>query len=76
MKLTLKAARTNKGLTQEEAAKAIGVTRDTISNWERGATYPDVINLKAIEEVYQVGYNELIFLPFRDALSVKKKKGA
>lgn len=61
--LTLKAARANKGLTQEEAGKLIGVSADTISNWERYISFPDVVQLKQIERVYGIGYQDLIFLP-------------
>ena len=63
LELTLKAARINKGLTQEEAGKKIGVSADVISNWERQISFPDVIQLKAIEKVYRVDYQHLIFLP-------------
>lgn len=72
MKITLKAARVNKGLTQEEAAIKIGVTKDTISNWERGKSYPDALNLKGIEEVYGISYNNIIFLPRNYGLTVKR----
>lgn len=64
MKLTLKAARTNKGLSQEEAAKLIGVGTDTLGNYERGITYPDIPILKNIEKVYGVEYKDIIFLPW------------
>lgn len=60
---TLKTAREKKGLTQEEAAKLIGVGKDTISNYERGKSYPDVPVLRKIEEVYGIPYEKLIFLP-------------
>lgn len=63
MKVTLKAARINKGLTQEEAAKLIGVGVDTLGNYERGLTYPDIPILKNIEKVYEVEYSNIIFLP-------------
>ena len=63
MKVTLKAARTNKGLSQEEAAKLIGISIDTLGNYERGLTFPDVPVLKKIEEVYEVEYKDIIFLP-------------
>ncbi len=63
MKVTLKAARTNKGLSQEEASKLIGVSIDTLGNYERGLTFPDVPVLKKIEEVYNVEYKDIIFLP-------------
>lgn len=63
MKVTLKAARINKGLSQEEAAKQIGVSVDTLGNYERGITYPDIPILKKIEKTYEIEYSNLIFLP-------------
>lgn len=63
MAITLKSARVNVNLTQEQAAKKIGITKDTLSNYERGKSYPDVLVIKKIEEVYGVSYNDLIFLP-------------
>ena len=63
MKITLRAARVNKGLRQNEAAKKIGVTRDTLRNWETGKSFPDAVKIKKIEDVYGVGYNDIIFLP-------------
>jgi len=63
MKLTLKAARVNQGLTQKQAAELIGVVADTISNWEAGKTYPGIELLSRLEEVYKVSYNDIIFLP-------------
>ena len=50
------------GLTQKEAAKKLGISDDVLSNYERGKTYPNVPMLKKIEEVYQVEYDQLLFL--------------
>lgn len=63
LKMTLKAARVNAGLSQKEAASKIGVTSDTLGNWERGKSYPNAINIKQIETVYSVKYDNIIFLP-------------
>lgn len=63
MTVTLKAARVNADLTQEEAAERLGVSKATITNWECGRSFPDVLQLKKIEEVYGVSYNNLVFLP-------------
>ena len=60
---TLKTARELLGYTQEEAGKLIGVSTDTIGNYERGKSYPDIPILRKIEEVYGIPYNRLIFLP-------------
>ena len=50
-KISLKAARVNAGLTQEQAAKAIGKAKQTIVNWESGKTgikYSDLIKLSEL----------------------------
>lgn len=61
--MTLKMARELKGLTQAEAADKIGINKDTLGNYERGKSYPDIPILRKIEEVYQVKYDQLLFLP-------------
>lgn len=61
-KVTLKAARVNKGLTQDEAAKRIGISIFTLANYEAGKSFPDIPVLKRIEDVYGVPYHQLIFL--------------
>lgn len=66
-KMTLKAARVNAGLSQIEAANKIGVTRETLGNWERGKSYPNALNIKQIEVIYSVKYDNIIFLPKNDA---------
>ena len=63
MRITLKAARTNAGLTQQEAADKIGVTVDTLGNWERGKSFPNALQIRRMEEVYGTPYDRLIFLP-------------
>lgn len=70
MQITLKAARINAGFTQKSAAKSIGVTVYTISNWERGKSFPSAPLIKVIEDTYKVRYDQLIFLPKNYAKSV------
>jgi len=60
-KMTLKSARVNKGYSQEEAAKILGVSKETLGNWERGKTYPDIPNLKKLERLYDVEYRNMYF---------------
>lgn len=62
MAMTLKAARINLNLKQEDAAKMLGITQDTLSNWENGKTFPNVPQIKRIEELYGIPYSEIIFL--------------
>ena len=61
MKLTLKALRINRGYTQEKAASLIGISVDTLANYEKGSTYPDILILKKIEEVYETQYDNINF---------------
>lgn len=62
MAMTLKTARVAKNLTQVEAAKKIGISVDTLANYEAGKSYPNIPILKMIERVYGVEYKDLIFL--------------
>ena len=63
MAITLKSARVNKNLTQAEAAKMLGISTETLSNYERGKSYPDVPIIKRMEDLYGLPYSELIFCP-------------
>jgi len=63
MRLTLKMAREINGLKQSEAAEKIGVSTDTLGNYERGKSYPDIPVLRKIEEIYGIRYSQIIFLP-------------
>lgn len=69
--MTLKAARVNKELTQKKAADLIGVNVSTLSKWEKGKSYPTNKRIPKILEVYEVSYDEIIFLPANYALNVK-----
>ena len=71
-KLTLKTARDRARLSQLEAANALGISADTLSNYERGKSFPDVLMLKKIEILYRVSYSQLIFLPKDYGLTVKE----
>ncbi len=73
MAITLKAARVNAGMTQTEAAKALGIGTATLQNYEAGKKYPNILTLKKIEDLYGVPYAELIFLPDNHALSTTEE---
>lgn len=59
MKLTLRAARINKGLNVKEVAKALSVTTQTIYNWEQGVTEPKIKHLRQLAEMYQISLDDL-----------------
>jgi transcriptional regulator with XRE-family HTH domain len=52
--------RKSQGLTQNELAKKIHVSRQTVSHWENGRTYPDIQSLLLLAELYDVDVNDLI----------------
>lgn len=49
------------GLSQEEFADKIGVTRQAVSKWETDKAYPDLDKLVAICDVFQISIEELIY---------------
>ena len=61
-KMKLKALRVNLNLSQEEAAKELGVSQKTLSNWETGKTYPDQPQIENICRVYGVVYDFIDFI--------------
>lgn len=72
MGITLKAARVNCGLNQQEAANIIGVSRTTLQSWETYKSFPTVAQLPKIESAYNIKYDDIIFLPKNYTLSVKQ----
>lgn len=70
IKYSLRAIRINKGDTQEEASKGIGISTETLANYEKGITYPDIPTLKKIENYYGINYNDIDF--FCNEITVKQ----
>lgn len=56
----IKAHRKALGLSQDDLAEKIFVSRQSISNWENGKTYPDVHTLLLLAQAFDVSLDELI----------------
>ena len=56
----LQELRKQKGLTQEELAASLYVSRTAISKWESGRGYPNIESLKAIAKFFSVTVDELL----------------
>ena len=56
----IKRARLEKKLTQEQIAELLGVSRQTISNWENEKFYPDIISVIKMSECYDVSLDYLL----------------
>lgn len=56
----LKDARMKSGFTQENVAEKINVSRQTISNWENEKSYPDIISVIALSDLYSTSLDDLL----------------
>ena len=52
--------RTAAGLSQEDLADRLYITRQTLSNWETGKTYPDINSLLRLSELFHISLDELV----------------
>lgn len=76
----LKEARLNAGLKQEELAKQLGVSRQTISSWENDRSYPDLGSAVRLSNLYGQSLDEMlkeddsIIKAFEDLAAQKRKR--
>lgn len=56
----LKEKRTKANLTQEQVAEELFVSRQTISNWENEKSYPDIISIIKLSDLYSISLDELL----------------
>ena len=56
----IKKSRTDAKITQEQAAQALGISRQTISNWENERSYPDIVSVLKMSELYSVSLDYLL----------------
>lgn len=60
VKNQIRAYRNELGLSQEALAEAIYVTRQTVSNWETGKSYPDIQSLLRLSTLFGISLDQLI----------------
>ena len=73
----IKKYRTMMSLSQEELAEKVYVTRQTISNWETGKSYPDIHSLLLLSSLFNVSLDQLIkgdLEMMRETVSKKETK--
>ena len=61
MAITMKAARVNAGFTLEEAANALKISKNTLMNYEKYRTKPNIEKAKLMANLYGMTVNEIIF---------------
>ena len=56
----LKQAREKKGMTQQTLADRLFVTRQTVSRWENGVRYPDILTVRKLSEILEISLDDLL----------------
>ena len=72
----LKNARVRIGMTQDAVAKMIGVSRQSLSNWENDRTYPDLASVLKLSDLYGLSLDDLLRedMDLRRRIEEKKEK--
>lgn len=60
IKNQIRAYRSQLGMSQEELGEAVYVTRQTVSNWETGKSYPDIQSLLRLSSLFGISLDQLI----------------
>lgn len=63
LQISLAAARVNAKMTQEDVAKEMHVSKQTIVNWEKGKTVPGIPEIEKLSRIYKMPQDN-IFLPY------------
>ena len=73
----LAARRKQAGLSQEALAEQLGVSRQAVSKWERSESSPDTDNLIALEQLYGVSLDDLLYVgdEMRDDVAFRRSGG-
>lgn len=58
---TLRAERVKRKMNVEAVMEAIGVSKNTVYRWERGESFPNAEQIKKLQSLYGVNYNNIKF---------------
>ena len=56
----IKDARLQKNINQETLAEQLGVTRQTISSWENGKSYPDIVIVIKMSDIFNISFDKML----------------
>lgn len=59
--VTLKGARVSAGHSQKSVCKALKISNTTLTNWEKGRTFPTQPQIEALCELYNLPYDAIKF---------------
>lgn len=63
-----------KGLTQDEFASAVGVSRQAVYKWESGQSYPEVAKLLEMKALFNISIDDLLDDNYEVIVPEKKKR--
>ena len=69
----LKIIRKNKKMSQEELAEKLNVSRQSVSKWETGESYPEMNNILELCRIFNIKINELIHQDMSDISSLDEE---
>ena len=58
--IRIKELRNVQGINQDELANKLFVSRQTVSNWENGKSYPDIQSVLLLSEIFDVSVDNLL----------------
>lgn len=70
----LQTLRKAKGYTQQDVANYLNISNKTISKWETGQTYPDILAIKALAELYDVSVDDILNGKILEKKELKENK--
>ena len=66
--------RKKSGLSQEELAEKLNITRQSVSKWESGQAYPEMDKMIMICQIFNISIDELVNQNFKEVNSIKQSK--
>ncbi|NLX61528.1 MAG: helix-turn-helix domain-containing protein [Tissierellia bacterium] len=70
----LRYLRNKHGLSQEEVAEKVGVSRQAVAKWESGDSLPDILKCETLADLYNVSLNDLVrYDPEEEGLPIPPK---
>ncbi len=56
----IKDARQNNNISQEQLAEQLGVSRQTVSSWENGKSYPDLVSIIKMSDIFNISLDKML----------------
>lgn len=56
----IKEARQKNNISQESLAEQLGVSRQTISSWETGKSYPDIVSVIKMSDIFNISLDKML----------------